>query len=114
VAVDGHHRHPEAEREHDRRRLLADPLDLGQPVPCLERRQLAEEREAVVAPLLADVAERRLQPGCLLRPQAAGPDDVDQLGQRRELDPRPVGGRRRGEPVPAPPDARVMDLGIAV
>ena len=67
VAVHRHHRHPEAEREHDRRRLLADPVDGRQPVARLERRHVAEELEAVVAALLADVAERRLEARRLLR-----------------------------------------------
>ena len=105
VAVNRHDRHPETEREHDRRGLLADAVDLGQPVARLERGQVAEERETVVAALLADVAERRLEPRRLLRAEAAWPDDVDQLRQRRELDGRPVGrrlGRRPSPPQPIP------------
>ena len=71
VPVDRHQRRPEAEREHDRGGLLADAVDRGEPVARLERRQVAEERERVVAALLADVAERRLEARRLLRPEAA-------------------------------------------
>ena len=86
--------------------FLPMPSIGGEPVARLERRQVAEELERVVAALLADVAQRRLEPGRLLRPEAARPDDVDELGERRVLDRRPVRRRRGRQAVAAPADAR--------
>ena len=71
VAVDRHQRRAEAEQQHDRGGLLADAVDRGQPVARLEGGQVAEELERVVAALLADVAQRRLDAWRLLRAEAA-------------------------------------------
>ena len=76
-------------------------------------RQVAEELERVVAALLADLAQRRLDPGRLLVGQAARPDDVDQLVERRGLDGGPVRRRAVGQPVAAPADARLVDAPAA-
>ena len=74
-----------------------------QPVARLDRGQVAEELERVVAALLADPAQGRLEPRRLLVGQAARPDDVGQLGEWRELDPRPVRRRPSGSPNPPQP-----------
>ena len=68
----------------------------------------------VVAALLADVAQRRLDARRLLRRQATGPDDVDQLGEGRVLDRRPVRRRGGGQALAAPPDAVLVLLGRLV
>ena len=56
---------------------------------------VAEELERVVAALLADVAQGRLDPWRLLVAEAARPDRLDQLGEWRELDGAPSPARRR-------------------
>ena len=72
------------------------------------RGQVAEELQGVVAALLADVAQGRLEPWRLLVGQAARTDDVGQLGERRELDRAPSpAARPSGSPTPPQPDARV-------
>ena len=101
VPVDRHERQAEREQQQHRGGLLADAVDGGQPVARLERGHVAEELERVVAAFLADVAQRGLDPRRLLVAEPARPDRLDQLGERRELDGRPVGrdarraGRRR-------------------
>ena len=87
------------------------PSMLGQPVAGLERRHVAEELERVVAALLADRAQRRLEPRRLLVREPARPDHVDQLRERRELDGGPVRRRALGQPDPAPAAAGVVRLG---
>ena len=99
---------PKQNSSSDRGGLLADPVDLGQPVAGLERRHLAEELEGVVAALLADPAQGRLEARRLLVGEAARPDDVGQLGEWRELDPFQSGGAPSRQPDPAPAGARVV------
>ena len=86
------------------------PSMLRQPGARLERGHVAEELERVVAALLADAAERRLEPRRLLVGEAARPDDVGQLGDRRELDRRPVRRRAVRQADAAPADAGHVDL----
>ena len=110
VAVDRDERQAEAEQQHDRRGLLADAVDPGQPVARLERGHVAEELERVVAALLADLAERRLDPRRLLGGEPGRTDDVHQLLDRGELDARPVRRRAVRQAAAAPALARVVML----
>ena len=80
-----------------------------QPGARLERRQRVQELERVIAAALADRSQRGLDARRLLRREAARPDHLDQLGERRALDGRPV-GRRGGIEADAAP-ARPVDLG---
>ena len=66
VAVDRHQRLPEREQQQDRGGLLADAVDLRQPVARLEGGHVAEELERVVAALLADLPQRGLDARRLL------------------------------------------------
>ena len=105
VPVDRHERHAEAEQQHDRGRLLADPVDARQPRARVERRHLRQELQRVVAALLADPPQRGLEARRLLVGEAARADDVRQLGDRGELDRAPVGRRalRAGRSRPSRP-----------
>src|SRR3954465_3717976 len=102
MTVDRQQRGAEREQQQDRRGLLADAIDLGQPAARVERSHLAKELERVVAAFLADPPERRLDPGRLLVPEAADPDGLDQLGEWRELDRAPIGRDAIGQPFAAP------------
>ncbi len=110
VAVDGHQRQPEREQQQHRRGLLADAVDPGEPVARLERGHVAQELERVVAALLANPPERRLDPRRLLVGQAARPDGVDQLGERCALHRIPVGRRAVAQPEAAPAGSRPVRL----
>ena len=74
------------------------------------RGQPAQELERVVATLLADVPERRLDAWRLLVGQAARPDGVDQFGEWRVLHRRPVGRGAVRQSVAAPARAGVVGL----
>ena len=101
---------PKQNSSSDRRGLLADAVDARQPVARLEGGHVAEELERVVAALLADVPERRLDARRLLVGQAAGADDVDELGEGRVLDGVPV--RRRAVGSPSPPQPAPGDVAL--
>ena len=113
MAVDRQQRQPEREQQQHRRGLLADAVDLGQPVARLEGGHLAQELEGVVAAFLADMPQGRLDPWRLLVAEAARPDRLDQLGEWRELDGGPVGRDPVGQPNAAPAGARVVRLDLA-
>src|SRR4051794_25398296 len=113
MTVDRQQRVAEREQQQDRRRLLPDAIDLGQPAARVKRGHLAKELERVVAPFLADPAERRLDPGRLLVAEAADPDGLDQLGEWRELDRAPIWRHPVGQSLAAPAGARVVRLDLA-
>ena len=108
VAIDGHQRLAEREQQEDRGGLLADAVDGGEPVPRLERGQIREELQRVIAALPADVGEGRLDPGRLLVGQPTRPDDVDQLGERGVLHGIPVRCGAVRQPISAPAGAGVV------
>src|SRR4051794_2551956 len=112
MTVDRQQRVAEREQQQDRRRLLPDAIDLGQPGARVERSHLAKELERVVAPFLADPPERRLDPGRLLVAEAADPDRLDQLGEWRELDRSPVRRHAVREPLTTPAGARIVRLDL--
>src|SRR3954449_6906083 len=113
MTVDRQQRVAEREEQQDRRRLLPDAIDLGQPGARVERSHLAKELERVVAAFLADPPERRLDPGRLLVAEAADPDRLDQLGEWRELDRTPVGSDAVRQALAAPTCPRVVRLDLA-
>ena len=114
MPVDRHQRQPEREQQQDRRGLLADAVDPGQPVPRLERGHAPEELQGVVTALLAELTQGCLDPRRLLVGEAARTDRVDQLRERRPLHRRPIGRPPIREAAATPAGARVVRLNGAI
>ena len=83
--------------------FLPMPSIARQPVAGLERRHVAEELEGVVAALLADRPQRRLEARRLLVGQAAGPDDVVSSSIGANSTAAQSGGAPSGRPTPPQP-----------